>query len=111
MLEIYVDFFTMLQIYAAPIVGGGRAVLFANRHADTSQYRVSNVTVTFDLLGYDDSTEVQVRDVFAKTDNGTAILSITVLVEIHNVLMIKLTPTSVKAEFNGWRPWRTGLYF
>ena len=108
---LYLNVSKFLQVYAAPILGGSRAVLFANRHADISQYHFSNATVTFDLLGYDDSTEVRVRDLLAQTDNSTATSSISVLVDIHDVVMIRLTPTSVKAGYDEWRPWTTGLPF
>lgn len=57
------------QVYAAPLQGGGRAVIFFNRHHP--EYPLNNVSVAWGMLGYDDGEAAAVRDLYARSDLGT----------------------------------------
>ena len=79
--------------------------MFFNRHSITTQYPVSNVTVTWEQLGYPSDAEADVRDLHAEKTLGTFQDSLTAAVDIHDAVMVKITPQKAKAEYEEWRPW------
>jgi alpha-galactosidase len=58
-----------MQVYAAPLQGGGRAVVLFNRHHP--EYRFNDVTVTWPMLGYVGCEDAVVRDLYKRSDLGT----------------------------------------
>lgn len=58
-----------MQVYAAPLAGGGRAVALFNRH--NTEYHFNNMTVSWGMLGYDNGEKATVRDLFKRSDLGT----------------------------------------
>ena len=76
-----------------------------NRHSITTQYPISNITVTWDQLGYPSGMKAHVRDLFAERDIGTSSDTFTAGVDIHDVVMVKITPLQSKQNFESWRPW------
>lgn len=57
------------QVYAAPLAGGGRAVVLFNRHHP--EYPLNNVTVDWAMLGYSGDEKAAVRDLYKRSDLGT----------------------------------------
>lgn len=57
-----------MQVYAAPLQGGGCAVVLFNRHHP--EYPFNNITVNWSMLGYDDGETATVRDLYARSDLG-----------------------------------------
>ena len=98
-----------LQVYAGPLKGGSRAVVLFNRHSITTQYPISNVTVTWEQLGYPNDVKAAVRDLHQQKALGTFTGSFTAGVDIHDAVMVKITPQQAKPEYEEWRPWSTGL--
>ena len=94
-----------LQVYAGPLKGGSRAVVLFNRHSITTQYPISNVTVAWEQLGYPSEMKADVRDLHAEKTLGTFQGSFTAGVDIHDAVMVKITPQQVKQEYEEWRPW------
>ena len=94
-----------LQVYAGPLMGGSRAVVLFNRHSITTQYPISNVTVTWEQLGYPADMKAYVRDLHAERTLGTFQSSFTAGVDIHDAVMVKVTPQQPKQEYEEWRPW------
>lgn len=98
------------EIYAAPIHGGARAVVFLNRHIYSSQYYYSRITVHWDELGYPGNMSAVVRDLWEEKDIGVYNGSFTAHVDLHDGAAFSFTPieqdsTALKA-FDAWRPWR-----
>jgi len=81
-----------VQVYAGPLKGGSRAVVFFNRHSITTQYPISNVTVTWEQLGYPSDAQATVRDLHAEKDVGVFAEAFTAGVDIHDAVMVKITP-------------------
>lgn len=94
-----------LQVYAGPLTGGSRAVVLFNRHSITTQYPISNVTVTWEQLGYPTDMKADVRDLNAEKTLGTFQSSFMAEVDIHDAVMVKVTPQQSKQEYEDWRPW------
>ena len=94
-----------LQVYAGPLNGASRAVVLFNRHAIGTQYPISNITVTWEQVGFDSDVEAIVRDLHAEKDLGTFTESFTGAVDIHDARMLRITPRHVKDEYDNWRPW------
>lgn len=94
-----------LQVYAGPLKGGSRAVVLFNRHSITTQYPISNVTVTWEQLGYPADVKADVRDLHAERTLGTFQSSFMAGVDIHDAVMVKITPQQIKQEYEEWRPW------
>lgn len=65
------------QIYAAPLAGGGRAVVLHNRHSILSHLQAANITVRWVQLGFAPEEEVAVRDLYRRQDLGTFAASFT----------------------------------
>lgn len=57
-----------VQVYAAPLKGGGRAVVLFNRHHP--EYPLHAITVRWPMLGYEGSDLAVVRDLYARKDLG-----------------------------------------
>ena len=96
-----------VQVYAGPLKGGSRAVVFFNRHSITTQYPISNITVTWEQLGYPAHIEATVRDLHAEKDLGTFHKAFTAGVDIHDAVMVKITPRNGRQEYEDWRRWST----
>ena len=94
-----------MQVYAGPVKGGSRAVVLFNRHSITTQYPISNVSVTWEQLGYPADISADVRDLHAEKTFGTFQGSFTAGVDIHDAVMVKITPQQVKPGYEDWRPW------
>ena len=94
-----------VQVYAGPLKGGSRAVVLFNRHSITTQYPISNVTVTWEQLGYPSDMKADVRDLHAERTLGTFQDSFTAGVDIHDAVMVKISPQNSKQEYEDWRPW------
>lgn len=94
-----------MQVYAGPLKGGSRAVVLFNRHSITTQYPISNVTVTWEQLGYPSDVKADVRDLHAERTLGTFQYSFTAGVDIHDAVMVKISPQHMKQEYEEWRPW------
>ena len=94
-----------VQVYAGPLKGGSRAVVFFNRHAQGTQYPLSNITVTWRQLGYDADVKGVVRDLHAEKDLGTFTEGFTGAVDIHDARVLRITPQDVRPEYDSWRPW------
>ena len=77
-----------LQVYAATLEGGARAVVFFNRHVIGTQYPISNITVEWSALGLDAKCDCTVRDLFAQEDLGSFSHSLTLPVDIHDARMV-----------------------
>jgi alpha-galactosidase len=95
------------EVYAAPLEGGARAVVFFNRHVIGTQYPISNVTVEWSALGLNASCKCTVRDLFARKDLGTFSRSLTLPVDIHDARMVVLKHVEKSEEHDEWRPWHT----
>lgn len=96
---------TSVQVYAGPLGGGSRAVVFFNRHSITTQYPISNVTVTWEQLGYPSDAQATVRDLHAGKDVGVFAEAFTAGVDIHDAVMVKITPLKGQQKYEEWRPW------
>lgn len=99
-----------LETYAAPLAGGGRALVLLNRGLATDQSPTSNITVHFHQLGYPKHLCAKVRDMYAAQDLGEHCCSFTAAVRGHDVVALKLTPTGGQlwrggSRFSDWRPW------
>ncbi|KAL3147731.1 hypothetical protein ABBQ32_002472 [Trebouxia sp. C0010 RCD-2024] len=94
-----------MEVYAGPLKGGSRAVVLFNRHSITTQYPISNVTVTWEQLGYPSDVKADVRDLHAERTLGTFQYSFTAGVDIHDAVMVKISPQHMKQEYEEWRPW------
>lgn len=94
-----------LRIYAAPLAGGGRAVVLLN----TGDAGPTNITVTWQQLGLPAGTAAGVRDLFAERDVGEFEGAVSAAATQHDVAVVKLTPlasgNSSRAADDGWRPW------
>lgn len=95
----------LLQVYAGPLRGGSRAVVFFNRHSITTQYPISNITVSWASIGYPSGAEATVRDLHAEKDLGTFSHAFTAAVDIHDARIVKITPRESQPEYEEWRPW------
>ena len=94
-----------MQVYAGPLKGGSRAVVLFNRHSITTQYPISNVTVTWEQLGYPSDAQATVRDLHAEKDVGVFAEAFTTGVDIHDAVMVKITPLKSQQKYEEWRPW------
>ncbi|HEX4154026.1 MAG TPA: glycoside hydrolase family 27 protein [Acidobacteriaceae bacterium] len=76
-----------LEVWARPIQGGNRAVILLNR--DTTPHEI---TVRWTDLGYPDSLEAGVRDLWKHEDVGRRRGSYSATVPPHGVVMITVKP-------------------
>lgn len=128
-----------VQVFAAPLEGGGRAVGVLYRQTSGA---AANVTVQWARLGYPEHLQADVRDVFDANTWGSAVSrELVVQVPPASLLLLQLTPresslcgngvdaleamaeeldilsnahgellcVSVDA-LNAWRPWNHGLF-
>lgn len=92
-----------LEVYAAPLSGGARAVVMFNRHTTDSQYATSNITVTWEQLGLPADAQCGVRDLYTRMDLGKFTEEFSSPVGLHDVVATKITcRTSGSSD---WRPW------
>eukprot|EP00884_Botryococcus_braunii_P004825 jgi/Botrbrau1/14343/Bobra.0222s0013.1 len=94
-----------LEIFAGPLAGGDRVVALFNRHTIGVQYPISNITVTWKQLGYPPEENARVRDVYSGEDVAVCNSSYTGAVDLHNILLLRISPTGPKPEYDDWRPW------
>jgi len=104
------------EIYAAPLAGGSRGLVFLNRHCGgTNQYPTVNMTVHWSEIGLPDGMEAWVRDLWRQIDlPRTYNSSFTASVELHDGAAFKVTPVSLDlkkdhkmiALLDEWRPWK-----
>lgn len=81
--------------------------MFFNRHVIGTQYPISNITVSWETLGYDSKTKAAVRDLFAEQDLGDFAGNLTLPVDIHDARMVSIKPLEAAAEHESWRPWHS----
>lgn len=81
-----------LQVWAKPLADGSVAAVAFNRSPAPL-----TANVTWAMVGLPAGTPVAVRDLWAHTDNGTAVDGLTALVGSHDVAVVRLTPTTTKA--------------
>ena len=93
-----------LQIYAAPLAGGARAVVLANFQTTQSVYPVSNITVFWTQIGLQPGQRAVVRDLFAEQDLGTFTDSFSASIAVHDVAAVRVTPLDGLMD-DSWRPW------
>ncbi|KAL4435858.1 hypothetical protein ABPG77_000620 [Micractinium sp. CCAP 211/92] len=92
------------RVYAAPLAGGGRAVVLLNLHTTGGQYLVSNISVSWAQLGLPAGTAAAVRDLYAEADLGTFTDSFAAEVTAHDVRVVRITPLGGRTH-DSWRPW------
>eukprot|EP00475_Leptophrys_vorax_P028686 TRINITY_DN416_c0_g1_i2.p1 TRINITY_DN416_c0_g1~~TRINITY_DN416_c0_g1_i2.p1 ORF type:complete len:427 (-),score=77.94 TRINITY_DN416_c0_g1_i2:57-1160(-) len=99
------------MILAAPLSDGSRAVVMLNRHTHqdsiVEQYNQSfdEMDLDFSTIGYSETTEAVVRDLFAKKDLGTFVGKFSTKILWHDVAALKVTPVSDQDRDIVWRPW------
>lgn len=97
------------EIYATILADGSRAVVFFNRHF--IEYKPTYVTVTWSELGLPCDSDAFVRNVLEKQDVGVARGNLTVAVPPYDVVVVRVTPTSIVPEMMHWRPWNNQPMF
>jgi len=76
-----------LEVWTKVLADGSRAVILFNRGAAES-----DVSVTWDEIGYPNHIAAKVRDLWAHKDAGTFTGSYSAKVPSHTVVMVKVTP-------------------
>lgn len=79
----------LVQIFAAPLSGGDRAVLFFYRQPLGNP---ANATVTWHQLGYPSHLRATARDLFRSKELGNFTNSISVSVPASGVVLLRLSP-------------------
>ena len=64
-----------------------------------------NITVHWEAIGYDSRAKASVRDLFAAKDLGTFEGELTLVVDLHDARMVKITPEVPEKHHDSWRPW------
>lgn len=77
-----------LEAWAGPLAGGDRVVLLFNRNGAAG----ANVSVGFEALGLPAGSSARVRDALAGKDAGTAAGSVSAVLGVHDVSVLRLTP-------------------
>ncbi|EIE22540.1 Melibiase family protein [Coccomyxa subellipsoidea C-169] len=81
------------EVWAAPLLGGARAVVMFNRHvASEEKFEEHNMTLHWSMIGYPVDMQVVVRDLYKERDLGRYTGELTELVDAHGVLALKLSP-------------------
>ncbi|KAL6767698.1 hypothetical protein ACKKBF_B36285 [Auxenochlorella protothecoides x Auxenochlorella symbiontica] len=102
------------EIYAGPLAGGDRAVVFFNRAEHDEGAAGARFTLRTEQVGYQEDTAVRVRDLYARRDIGTFRGRFSARVPPHDVLVLRLTPEAAPfleweggrwPRDDGWRPW------
>lgn len=98
------------EVYATILSDGSRAVVLFNRRT-LYDPEPAMFDVQLAMLFDQEDVEVQVRDLYAKRDLASARGVLTIPVPTHDVLVLKLTPTShtfrTSQHNMQWRPWHT----
>jgi hypothetical protein len=94
-----------LEIYAAPLKGGGRGVILFNRHLVGPP---TPITVPWELLGYPSDVAVTVRELYGQQDLGEFTQEFTARVYNGDVAVVRLEPKEPSEVYEQWRPWETG---
>lgn len=94
------------SIWAAPLEGGGRALVALNRAASAGS-PAAHIDVSWQLLGYEDDTEADVRDLF---ERRTLLRGVTrgfsMRVGRGAAAVLRVTPLQPQPHHAMWRPWR-----
>ncbi|CAF1017728.1 unnamed protein product [Adineta ricciae] len=86
--KVRIDPYNGTEVWAGPLVDGSMAVVAFNRNNDMSQA----VVVSFSDLGWKTTSQVKVRDLWARQDLGQFQCNYTALnIEPHGVQMLKMT--------------------
>ncbi|CAK0783007.1 hypothetical protein CVIRNUC_006202 [Coccomyxa viridis] len=94
------------EVWAAPLLGGARAVVLFNRHVSSDEkFDEHNMTLHWSMVGLPEDMEVVVRDIYKERDIGRFTGAFSDIVEAHGVLALRLTPTKTVAGLDQWRPW------
>jgi len=99
-----------IQVWAAPLHDGSRAVVLFNRHTTGDVYP-TNITVKFTDLGYPSGTSAVVRDLYEEKDIGTFKGSYTAEVLAHSSFAGKVSPVHMQPDYVLWRPWHKQRFF
>jgi len=92
-----------VQIWAGPLHDGSRAVVLFNRHTWVDPY-ATDITVSFQTLGFKKGTKAVVGDLYARKDLGTFVDSFTASILTHDVFVGKITPLNFEPQHLKWRP-------
>jgi Alpha galactosidase C-terminal beta sandwich domain len=77
------------QVFAAPLAGGARAVLFFNRGF---LGEASRIQLPLIKLGYSDDATVLVRDLFNEATMASATGQLDVTLPVDSAMMLRVTP-------------------
>lgn len=103
------------EIYAAPLVGGARAVVLFNRHQHLDPlFPSQNLTVFWRSIGIAPNVTCAVRDLYGRQELGNFTEFFTAPILAHGAGVLKITPLREQANGDLWRPWSCdpsiGLY-
>ena len=76
-----------LEVWVKPLSGGNRAVILFNRGTSESE-----ISVSWDQIGYPNHIPAKVRDLWAHKDLGSFTGNYSAKVPPHSVVMVKITP-------------------
>ena len=78
------------EVFAGPLAGGDLVVVLWNRNEPAA----ANITARWEDLGLPPAQPMKVRDLWAHADMDAPVAgSITMLAEVHGVVMLRLSPT------------------
>lgn len=92
------------EVYATPLSDGSRAVVAFNRHTQGSQYKVHNITVNFQDIGFPKYTKARVRDLWEGKDLGVFEDEFVAAVYLHDGATFKVSPVIYDESYLEWRP-------
>ncbi|KAK9812150.1 hypothetical protein WJX73_000379 [Symbiochloris irregularis] len=93
------------EVWAAPLQGGGRAVVLFNRQMAAEGVTSRELTVHWHQIGYEPGIQVKVRDLYKGKDLGEFTGHFKGTVINHGALILRLTPTEAHESHERWRPW------
>ena len=85
-----------LQVWARPLANGDAAALMFNRSP-----RPVLASLTWAMLGWPDDREARARDLWQHADVGQFAGGLTVQVAPHDVVALRLTPTTTSRAADG----------
>eukprot|EP01025_Chloroclados_australasicus_P027793 TRINITY_DN274_c3_g1_i1.p1 TRINITY_DN274_c3_g1~~TRINITY_DN274_c3_g1_i1.p1 ORF type:complete len:309 (+),score=32.69 TRINITY_DN274_c3_g1_i1:344-1270(+) len=96
-----------MEVYAAPLSDGSRAVVLLNRNEVSPGY---NISVRWEDIGYSNDTQATVRDLCKEEDIGVFSGSFSVYVDVYDAVMVRIIPKVEDPEHTSWRPWFNGFF-
>lgn len=79
-----------MQVYAAPLSGGRRAVALVNKQPLGS---AANITLFWSMIGYPESLQVAIDDAFLDSEiTGCALHNVTLSVPPDDIVLVVLRP-------------------